>query len=311
MSKTERLPFCNSCGSSDSKYRCPRCDAVSCSLACVKKHKVLNSCSGQRDKTKYINKSEYNEQNLLSDYRLLEETNRVVDNAQRDHKRKKQFFSSNVKRLRVEAAKKGVNLRLMPVSFQKRKENTSFFHFKSKVIMWRIKWEFPQANTHYVEAKQSENVLIKTLLEKYLDPTNADPVFKQKLRVYRDAEIGIFLQNHSTQQRSFFKIDTLVTVKDALKGKMVIEYPTFHVVLSRHFSEYPTDISGPIVKRARVESQNDSSTSESDDSSGPCLEDLGRVKKCEKETTNDTLEEKLEEINNHGKDEVDKVECVE
>lgn len=34
-------------------------------------------------------------------------------------------------------------------------------------------------------------------------------------------------------------------MKEALEGKEVIEYPIFHVVLSRHFSEYPTDISSP------------------------------------------------------------------
>jgi hypothetical protein len=34
-------------------------------------------------------------------------------------------------------------------------------------------------------------------------------------------------------------------VKEALEGKVVIEYPTFHVVLPRHFLEYPTDLSNP------------------------------------------------------------------
>jgi hypothetical protein len=107
--------------------------------------------------------------------------------------------------------------------------------YRTKAILWRIKWEFPQANTHYVEAKYvfvfglwkcqgvhfvtgklkggfqiecyfcgvivinsrtllyflftslfsvhyrvSENKSIKSLLEKYLHPTLADPVFKQK-----------------------------------------------------------------------------------------------------------------------------------
>ncbi|CAB4008988.1 Box C D snoRNA 1 [Paramuricea clavata] len=70
----------------------------------------------------------------------------------------------------------------MPVGFQARLENTSCFHFKTKAILWRIKWEFPQANTHYVEAKVSESKSIKSLLEKYLHPTHADPVFKQRLK---------------------------------------------------------------------------------------------------------------------------------
>ena len=44
---------------------------------------------------------------------------------------------------------------------------------------------------------------------------------------------------------SFFKIVKSVTVAEALKGKVVIEFPTFYVVLSRHLSKYPTDVSSP------------------------------------------------------------------
>ncbi|CAB3993776.1 Hypothetical predicted protein [Paramuricea clavata] len=95
LSNTHCPTSCSFCGSLEPKYRCPRCDVVSCSLACVKKHKVLNSCSGQRDKTKYVAKREYNEKYLLNDYRFLEEASRVADNARRDHKNKQKFFSRN------------------------------------------------------------------------------------------------------------------------------------------------------------------------------------------------------------------------
>ncbi|CAB4008987.1 Hypothetical predicted protein [Paramuricea clavata] len=56
----------------------------------------------------------------------------------------------------------------MPVGFQARLENTSCFHFKTKAILWRIKWEFPQANTHYVEAKVSENPVFKQRLKGFI-----------------------------------------------------------------------------------------------------------------------------------------------
>merc|ERR1711971_383322 len=43
------------CGKNDAKYRCPKCETVSCSLACSKVHKKLkNSCDGIRDKTKFV-----------------------------------------------------------------------------------------------------------------------------------------------------------------------------------------------------------------------------------------------------------------
>ena len=215
------------------------------------------------------------------DYRFLEETNRVADNARRDHKSKQKFFSRNVKKLRSEAAKKGVDLRLMPVGFEKRMENTSRFNFKTKAILWRIKWQFPQADAHYVEAKVSENKSITLLLEKYLHPTVADPVLKQKLKNYRGQEIGVFLRNHSTQHESFFKIDTSLTVKEALKEKVIIEYPTFHVVLLCHFSQYPTDTLSPIAKRRRLENHDSKLVHQIDnDSLDHCPKDNEGAKKC-------------------------------
>ncbi|CAB3979952.1 Hypothetical predicted protein [Paramuricea clavata] len=104
--------------------------------------------------------------------------------------------------------------------------------------------------------------------------------FLHRLKIYCGEEIGVFIRNHSTQHSSFFKIDTSRTVKEALEGKEIIEYPTFHVVLSRHFSEYPTDISSPIGKRRRLDTQNINSDNPIDEGSVLCPEDAEDVKEC-------------------------------
>ena len=54
-----------------------------CSLDCCKRHKQERSCDGQRDKTKYVNKQEFDENVILSDYKFLEEQARLVDLHQR------------------------------------------------------------------------------------------------------------------------------------------------------------------------------------------------------------------------------------
>ena len=40
------------------KYKCPGCSARTCSLPCVKRHKLRADCTGKRDPTKFIKKSE-------------------------------------------------------------------------------------------------------------------------------------------------------------------------------------------------------------------------------------------------------------
>ncbi|KAK8129862.1 hypothetical protein PG999_002242 [Apiospora kogelbergensis] len=46
--------LCGICHVREPKYKCPRCGANTCSLACVKKHKKWSSCNGQRDATVYV-----------------------------------------------------------------------------------------------------------------------------------------------------------------------------------------------------------------------------------------------------------------
>jgi hypothetical protein len=41
-----------------SKYRCPGCSARTCSLSCYKRHQQWAQCSGQRDPTKFVKKSQ-------------------------------------------------------------------------------------------------------------------------------------------------------------------------------------------------------------------------------------------------------------
>jgi len=40
------------------KYKCPGCSARTCSLPCVKRHKLRADCTGKRDPTKFMKKSE-------------------------------------------------------------------------------------------------------------------------------------------------------------------------------------------------------------------------------------------------------------
>ncbi|KAJ1865323.1 Box C/D snoRNA accumulation [Coemansia sp. RSA 1722] len=75
---------CQVCGLHASKYKCPGCMTRTCSLGCSKKHKAQTKCSGTRDRTKFIKRSEYDDNTLMSDYGFLQDMARDHANMLRE-----------------------------------------------------------------------------------------------------------------------------------------------------------------------------------------------------------------------------------
>ncbi|KAJ2723596.1 Box C/D snoRNA accumulation [Coemansia sp. Benny D115] len=75
---------CEQCHSQAPKYKCPRCAARTCSLACSKKHKQDTGCNGQRDRTKFVKRAEYDANTLMSDYGFLQDLSREHANLVHD-----------------------------------------------------------------------------------------------------------------------------------------------------------------------------------------------------------------------------------
>ncbi|XP_014559291.1 hypothetical protein COCVIDRAFT_13638 [Bipolaris victoriae FI3] len=62
MDNTSSAPLlnelCSVCNTTQFKYRCPGCSARTCSLPCYKRHQQWAQCSGKRDPTKFVKKSQ-------------------------------------------------------------------------------------------------------------------------------------------------------------------------------------------------------------------------------------------------------------
>ena len=73
--------LCEVCQVKEFKYKCPRCFKKTCSLACSKKHKVENDCSGkQYDPQEYISSTtlkEHNQQVPASDTDVQDQTTKA------------------------------------------------------------------------------------------------------------------------------------------------------------------------------------------------------------------------------------------
>ena len=77
--------ICFVCKLNESIYCCPSCGTRTCSLECCLSHKKASDCSGKRDRTAFISKEKFreNNQNLISDYHFLEDALLVNRRAKR------------------------------------------------------------------------------------------------------------------------------------------------------------------------------------------------------------------------------------
>ncbi|KAG0004720.1 Box C/D snoRNA protein 1 [Entomortierella chlamydospora] len=90
---------CEICGATTAKYKCPGCFCQTCSLKCSKQHKLDTTCSGVRSKTHFVERKQYSEKDMMSDYNFLEEVGRTVDNAARDNLKREGGSNPNRKRI--------------------------------------------------------------------------------------------------------------------------------------------------------------------------------------------------------------------
>ncbi|XP_031231611.1 box C/D snoRNA protein 1 isoform X2 [Mastomys coucha] len=226
---------CETCGTEEAKYRCPRCLRYSCSLPCVKKHKADLTCNGVRDKTAYISLQQFTEMNLLSDYRFLEDVARTADQVSRDTfltrpKRKKYLLF-----MKNRARKQGIHLNLLPSGFSKRKENSTVFDHRKQQFYWHVKLQFPQSQAEYIEKRVPDDKTINEILKPYIDPEKSDPVIRQRLKAYTQSQTGIQIlmrvENMQQNMIRYHELDPYKSLLDNLRNKVIIEYPTLHVVL--------------------------------------------------------------------------------
>lgn len=166
-----------SCGE-PSKYRCPACDVRSCSLACVRRHKAEQACSGKRDSAKYCSVQTFDDSTLHRDFRFLEGMGRAVDSGKRTRRDTERPVAAarnggltpqrqNLVRL---ANEHGVQLELLPHGMTRQRENSTRYDGRRKWIGWRVELRFVDAGVIHVLPCVPEGLPILQLLRSCLEP---------------------------------------------------------------------------------------------------------------------------------------------
>jgi len=225
---------CEVCLEEVSKYTCPCCKMRTCSLDCVLEHKQKTGCSGQRNKTSFVARTEFNNIHLLNDYRLLEEAARIADNAKRDKKWKRGGFQRRpCQYLQKNVQKSGVTLYCMEEGMKRREENRSRYDYHKREIKWTVKFVFDDIGKEVMEFS-SEKEILENILAKYIDKENALPENKIIYASYIQQEtVAVFFRNECDfgENWMYNEVNHKKTLKQCLDQKSVLEYPEFHVVV--------------------------------------------------------------------------------
>ena len=183
-SASSEVPAC-ACGK-PSKYKCPGCGIRSCSLPCVKKHKVEHQCNGKRDAAAFCDIRSFDDKVLTRDYTLLESVGRTVESAERGHsqiaggkqptsaRRPDDGLTPAQRELLRQAKWRGVELELLPRGMQRQRDNSSRYDHRRKRLTWRVEVHFPQAGVRHSVASVPEGCDLLRLLRSLLEADFSD-----------------------------------------------------------------------------------------------------------------------------------------
>lgn len=251
---------CIVCLSSAFKYKCPSCLVQTCSLSCFKQHKIKFECTGLRDSLKFKRLANFDDGQLKVDFQFLEDYNRQMDGLKRQKRNIVQSLSDLpnwLKKLKYEANRRLIKLKILPAGFKRRLQNKTTFMYSTKEIHWDVELVFTDLNIKQrddldekLDTRQrkitfhlhrvSEKQLLKDLLTDYIKPTSSvdHQRLNSLLRFYQNAdenEISVLIKLSFDY---YFELDQQMTINDCLKHKSIIEYPTLFVVLKKNLNNY-------------------------------------------------------------------------
>ncbi|EAQ86870.1 hypothetical protein CHGG_08123 [Chaetomium globosum CBS 148.51] len=94
MSETVLSTLCSICHTEPPKYKCPRCNARTCSLPCIQKHKARADCDGQRNPRAFMPLNQLKTPaGIDHDFNFLSSIERARERAEKDVVEARQLLS--------------------------------------------------------------------------------------------------------------------------------------------------------------------------------------------------------------------------
>lgn len=289
----------------DAKYTCPACHAKTCSLECVKRHKLRLECSGKVDPTKFVSNKELSSSQALvnRDYNYLLNFERQISLRKEDVKssaknmfKRKQGANNGNKRQRpnhpepVDSRISQVNRVFpnnpqtsikrentlvihLPAGMSRANQNKSGFDKKAGAYIWTVEWVpvDAQGKPHksFISYRLKETTKLRDAvpLNVLQNSVEGQDFPKENLHFYLANCIG------TSTERSVIALDAESTISSALSGKVVLEYPqifitTDSLIWAKYVQDEKTAYGGEESSESETssESSSDDLDSESSDS---------------------------------------------
>ncbi|KAF8081154.1 hypothetical protein N665_0902s0008 [Sinapis alba] len=243
---------CGECKLNPWKYKCPGCSIRSCGLPCVKAHKKRTGCTGKRKLTDFVPLSKFDDNLLLSDYNMLEETKRVAESAlRRRHQLCKSphfrfLFAKNpyfrlpadLRNLKSAASDRGTKLWLLPAGMLKRDNNQTRYDTRRKCISWTLEWRFHSTDVVLVDHGVGEATSLCSVIENHLKPGP----WIHKLKPFCDVDLDslkLFIRKYPKGAKVPYKeLDIKASLRQQLAEVTILEYPVIHVYLPSHSYDF-------------------------------------------------------------------------
>jgi hypothetical protein len=244
------VDLCEVCEKLLSKYKCPNCGIISCSLDCVRQHKEDSGCNGKRNKTAFVHLKQFTDSHLMSDYCFLEDVDRCVNSGAR---MRGQVTGASmpcrrkVQELKAEAKRRGIRFFFLSHGMEKREQNVSFFDKSKRKIFWKIKLIFAESETEFVEENVCEDDTLRALLTKYLHPVDSSPWLRYKLMQYvspptedmfSKVEVLLKAERLKGKETRYHKMDPCKSISGNLRHKTIVEFPELHIVLQSNVHKF-------------------------------------------------------------------------
>ncbi|EOX96760.1 HIT-type Zinc finger family protein, putative isoform 3, partial [Theobroma cacao] len=218
-SKSSTKGVCEECKNKASKYKCPGCYLRTCSLPCINAHKHRTGCNGRRNNTRFVPLSQFDDNLLLSDYNLLEETKRVAESARRTRSKLCSNYFPHFKlpfvlrTLRAAAASRRTKLLFLPAGMSKRETNQTRFH-----------------------QRVHEDTTLCSVIENHLKPGPWNHPLRPFCQEQLDC-LKFFIRKYPKGPKSpFQELDMKAPIRQQLADTVILEYPVIHVFLpSEHY----------------------------------------------------------------------------
>lgn len=259
MSQARRR-LCEECNEKPSLYQCPGCSIRTCSLHCCQAHKKRTKCTGKRSRGAYLPLCHMNDSTLRSDYFFMEEILGVMPRARKVSKlaedgkstandclrdnvsknpRSAASINKKAKRLVQQALRRGITLQVMPPVMERHRNNSSWYCSSRDLITWKVEVILvPKMKTFSFKLSEQEEGILGHIA-KFIADTYADDSDMPSTISPDDHQLLIKRLPSTANNPRFIRIKNNDSLKTALDGLTIVEYPTIYCVNDESMKDYP------------------------------------------------------------------------